>query len=1474
VAKLSQDDLLDVLRASADDAYIEPLETVDDGAGFDLHRAIAAIFARASEAVDTNTQAMYLYPHSEQTSAPAGGGVQASGNLLIVRTAPTDGEIILTEGELLVVLLTTLDAEIIVEAELEVATSTTFSAGVGGPLSVPVRAVRVGYHGNLPTSESRYAIAKQLTTMTLTGMTSTIANYVTDTGLNDTFEEASVGAWLRFTSGPNVGTGPRLILSFDASTSTVIVDGSALVASVVNDGEIVDLSTIGFAPVIDSELSSGVSPMLDMLGAGRDMGREPTETDDEYRERLRYLPDIVSPNALYRAASRILTPLSIRFRLLEARSTDDFTGGAWDVMAYDDPAFYNWVLGRQNFFQGDAFEYRGFYLVIERQWYGDFGAPFDSWPAASPNHPSNAWDWMAYDGYPLGFANDLDRTIVEVEKARMGGVPWLLVLAASFGSYGASAGSSTVLALSPVSSFGASAGTSTVIAVGESTSEADGISDGTSTSTAVGESTFEAAGLSDGISTVTGIATSVAVGASDGTSTAIAESAFIMSKSIDVWESSRIDFDNNLGFDYDEAFSFSFWFRPKTERGSGLRELLEKWDSGSTRGYQLNWDQGTGNVQFLLSNGPSNQIDVDFTDAALGNSDSWHHIAVSYDGSEAASGISIYIDNSSRSLATNADTLSATTLNTEDLAFSNVLSGCVGRFCNGAFWSKEISSVEVTSLYNSALPTSISDNESWWKLGEGDAPGSILDSSGNGITGTGGGHDGLFVDDCPGYDYSNSHGLRFDGNAYVDIGDHFDLASSSADFSGSIWFKTTTKTSTRMTFFSKAEDADPEQVSYTAHMYTFGGYDYFRVALHADIYDRVGRYRAPEGTYTDGQWHHFACSYENESYTEFTVRMFLDGQEVTVAEDQNDSFEFVYYGNTSPLLIGAIDEESSISEYFYGELKEFYFIMSNVAANNLTLANARKYYGHGIPPENVYPGMSPHLYFRLGTGDTYDEATTRGRAYDYDGTMNGMSDTDLLDDAITKQTIGWSSVFDGTDDCITMGDVLDKELADPISILAWMKLSGGGTAKVILGKTIAGEQGYQFGYHSGNQFIGKLKGATGQIYVRWLITLDSNWHHACFAYDGSGNASGCACYCDGVLLSMDTIVDTLAGTMATSGPFMIGGLQSSSTPNSPFNGNLAYVGLFERELTQAEVFEAIFTPNLNAHSQESDLEGFWKCGQEDDHPTVIDYGSGGNNGTMTNMVAGDIVNEFPKAPWLDTSSALDGTNDTITMGDVLDRLHTEAFSISAWFKTDSASVLQGIVAKRSTAGDTPGYAMNWDGANSRFDVYLVSTASNLIHATFADTIDTAWHHVVMTYNGGYDITDVLLYVDGVSLTRATQSNALSATMANSAPLLISGENSSSSPTNPFDGNVCGIDIFDDDLSQDQVDELFGVGMPRDTRIHTETLAGNQDGKWNCGTDDTYDETTDRSTGGSDGTLTNMAEEDFELYDAPLAFGDL
>ena len=73
--------------------------------------------------------------------------------------------------------------------------------------------------------------------------------------------------------------------------------------------------TFSVAQVDDA--TGGSSPALQLLGEDRGLPQRFGETNDAYRDRIRQLPDTVSPDAIKRAVSLILDPLGLVFDFIE-----------------------------------------------------------------------------------------------------------------------------------------------------------------------------------------------------------------------------------------------------------------------------------------------------------------------------------------------------------------------------------------------------------------------------------------------------------------------------------------------------------------------------------------------------------------------------------------------------------------------------------------------------------------------------------------------------------------------------------------------------------------------------------------------------------------------------------------------------------------------------------------------------------------------------------------------------------------------------------------------------------------------------------------------------------------------------------------------------------------------------------------------------------------------------------------------------
>ena len=214
------------------------------------------------------------------------------------------------------------------------------------------------------------------------------------------------------------------------------------------------------------------------------------------------------------------------------------------------------------------------------------------------------------------------------------------------------------------------------------------------------------------------------------------------------------------------------------------------------------------------------------------------------------------------------------------------------------------------------------------------------------------------------------------------------------------------------------------------------------------------------------------------------------------------------------------------------------------------------------------------------------------------------------------------------------------------------------------------------------------------------------------------------------------------------------------------------------------------------------------------------------------------------------SIELDGIDDFVTMGDVLDFERTSAFSISAWIKRSGTGVNDTIVSKMESSGNFRGYLLFISSTNLvKFVLRNVNTSSNRLFVDSTSTItDTNWHHILMTYDGSSNVSGVKIYIDGVSDT-VTTAGTLSATTLNSSPFNIGARNSDSLfATATIDETA----VFNSELSQSDITSIYNSGVPKDISSLSPLSW------WRCGDGDTAPTLTDNGSGGNNGTMTNFS----------------
>ncbi len=225
-----------------------------------------------------------------------------------------------------------------------------------------------------------------------------------------------------------------------------------------------------------------------------------------------------------------------------------------------------------------------------------------------------------------------------------------------------------------------------------------------------------------------------------------------------------------------------------------------------------------------------------------------------------------------------------------------------------------------------------------------------------------------------------------------------------------------------------------------------------------------------------------------------------------------------------------------------------------------------------------------------------------------------------------------SILFPGVNQFVTLGTPanLSFERTDPFSKSIWFKTTTTAFDVLMSKFSVAGaETGIQLFFF--NSRINFIIGSTGvnRIFVRTNnLFNDDTWRNVVLTYDGSSLASGVHIYVDGNDEALSIINNGLSASVLNSADVE---LASRAGGGFSFGGNTDEPTWWDKDLNQPEVDEivGIGEPNnLVAHSAYANLITWLRNGDNDTFPILIDN-KGSNNGTMINMVAGDIVLDTP-----------------------------------------------------------------------------------------------------------------------------------------------------------------------------------------------------------------------------------------------------
>ncbi len=373
----------------------------------------------------------------------------------------------------------------------------------------------------------------------------------------------------------------------------------------------------------------------------------------------------------------------------------------------------------------------------------------------------------------------------------------------------------------------------------------------------------------------------------------------------------------------------------------------------------------------------------------------WKHVVWTYDGSGTlAGGMKMYVNGT--------DTYpqgQVTTSYIDTIGGNSTLGGATaplrlgaasyGEYFDGSFdevsiWSKELSAVEVDTMYNSGKPTDLTgsaDLDAYYRCGEaaGDsATGTIHDLSGNANNLAANNMEAADMQSVTPRPYWNLLSIGFDGvdeRLYSSPASNAPLYDTGDPFSVSCWFKTSTGTYGALV---AKESSHPTYVGWCLFMHPGG---IMRVELSAGAGTYVDVWTTASG-WNDGNWHHVLMTYSGGGVAA-SVTVYVDGA-IEATATLSDTLGGGSILTSDPLTIGCRGDTALGAWLPYnGRVDEV-----SLYNTTLTAANAVELYNNGKPRDAQTLTTESYIdaYYRCGD-DTFD-AKAGGQATVFDKTVN------------------------------------------------------------------------------------------------------------------------------------------------------------------------------------------------------------------------------------------------------------------------------------------------------------------------------------------------------------------------------------------------------------------------------------------------------------------------------------------------------
>ncbi len=398
---------------------------------------------------------------------------------------------------------------------------------------------------------------------------------------------------------------------------------------------------------------------------------------------------------------------------------------------------------------------------------------------------------------------------------------------------------------------------------------------------------------------------------------------------------------------------------------------------------------------------------------------------------------------------------------------------------------------------------------------------------------------------------------------------------------------------------------------------------------------------------------------------------------------------------------------------------------------------------------------------------------------------------------------GYGLQLDGVNNRARIADngILDITAGSSFTISSWFKHAEiADTSDVLLAKynDTTGDVGYQIVMFNTGQVECKIADDVDSDFITSTDSYDDNqWHHASCVKDGN---SSLKLYIDGELIGTDSTISATA-TLANDEPFYIGvdGGGTSGGWQGAFDDTKVYRYARTAEQVRQDMAGAIVGGGIGDPLPQP--VAHWSLDEQSGQVAHSRIASlDGTLGSTSSSESSDPTWKTKANCKINGCLSFDG-GDSVNMSNPasLNFERTDAFSISAWFKTSVDSSMS-IVTKQSSSSPYAGYNVQTSVGGYIFFQLVNNYGTNSIEIRTTNNTnysDGNWHHVVTTYDGSSSASGVRIYFDGISQSLTTNQDSLSSSIVTSTPLQVGSRNNAAQF---FNGSIDEVKIYNSALS--------------------------------------------------------------------------